>query len=75
MMRRITKLWTNFARYGNPTPEKDELIGVVWKPVANEKELNYLHIDEEFSMKVNPDRERMALWDEILQLNPSTIYM
>lgn len=75
MMRRMTKLWANFSRYGNPTPEKDELIRVVWKPVSNENELNYLNIGEEFSMEVNPDKERMGLWDEILQSNPSTFYL
>ncbi|KAK2582035.1 hypothetical protein KPH14_002740 [Odynerus spinipes] len=32
VQRRVTRLWTNFAKYGNPTPEgtKDELLNVVW---------------------------------------------
>lgn len=75
MMRRITKLWANFAKYGNPTPEKDKLLNVEWKPVSGEKELNYLDIGEELIMKVNPESERMAFWDEILHSHPSTCYL
>lgn len=74
MMRRMTKLWANFARYGDPTPEKDELLNVEWKPVTN-KELNYLDIGEELTMKINPEKERMYFWDEILQSHPSTFYL
>lgn len=74
-MKRITKLWTNFARYGKPTPEKDALIGVEWKPVTSEKEMNFLSIDEELTMGVNPDWRRMAFWDNILHSHPSTCYL
>lgn len=61
----MTRLWTNFAKYGNPNPKKvDELLEIEWKPVAD-KEYHYLNIDEELSTGVNPDAERIAFWDQL----------
>lgn len=62
-MRRVLRLWTNFARFGNPTPNENEL-GVTWKP-ARPRQLNTLNIDEDLRMEVNPDGKRLDLWREI----------
>ncbi|KAI4468851.1 carboxylesterase [Holotrichia oblita] len=67
VIRGMAKLWTNFAKAGNPNPIKDAL----WKPVTR-KELHFLDIGNEFVVGINPDQKGMQFWDEIFQLNPST---
>ncbi|KAJ8951040.1 hypothetical protein NQ314_007740 [Rhamnusium bicolor] len=69
-VRRFVKLWTNFAKYENPTPDEKEL-GIIWQPVTEET-VNFIDIGEELTADVNPESERMALWREIYQLNPDT---
>lgn len=70
-MKRNCELWTNFAKYGNPTPDSSN-IDVRWRPVdkiplENEKfALNYLEIDnDQLSNAVDPDEERMEFWRNI----------
>jgi carboxylesterase type B len=65
-VRKFLKLWTNFARTGNPTPdENDQLLnGVQWKPVTKEEHL-FLDIGKELKTGTNPDFERMQFWDGI----------
>lgn len=70
VVKRLTNLWANFARYGDPNPkEKDELIDVDWKPVRRD-ELNCLNIDTELSIEVNPEAERVAFWDGLYEEFP-----
>ncbi|XP_076622850.1 juvenile hormone esterase-like [Colletes latitarsis] len=50
IMERLTTMWTNFARTGNPTPCQDNnLIKTIWEPVTKDK-FCYLNIDEEFEL-------------------------
>lgn len=71
MVMRLTKLWTNFAKYGNPTPKgADNLLNVLWKPVGRNR-LNYLNIDMELSVGENPEAERMEFWDKLYDDYPS----
>lgn len=69
-VRRFMKLWTNFAKYGNPTPNEKDL-GIVWKPVEEGK-INFMDIGNELTAGVNPEPERMKLWKDIFQLSPNT---
>ncbi|XP_018575271.1 juvenile hormone esterase [Anoplophora glabripennis] len=69
-VRRFVKLWTNFAKYGNPTPDEKEL-GITWKP-AEKGQLHFIDIGNELTNEVDPESERMQLWKEIFQLNPNT---
>nr|XP_023018920.1 juvenile hormone esterase-like [Leptinotarsa decemlineata] len=69
-LRRFLKLWTNFAKYGNPTPEKNDL-NIQWKPVDGEH-VNILDIGKELVMETNPEDDRVRLWKEIYQLSPAT---
>lgn len=64
-IRRFLKLWANFARYGNPTPDTDDkLLGTTWKPVT--REVNWLlNIGETLKMEIDPDVERVRFWDDI----------
>uniref|UniRef100_A0A6P7G6U5 Carboxylic ester hydrolase n=1 Tax=Diabrotica virgifera virgifera TaxID=50390 RepID=A0A6P7G6U5_DIAVI len=50
----ILKWWTNFIKYQNPTPEKDEdLQNVIWSEVKPDA-VKYLDIDSQFTVKENP---------------------
>ncbi|XP_067007337.2 esterase FE4 [Anabrus simplex] len=60
---RMLKLWTNFAKTGNPTPEGDPLLPVMWEPHTAANPC-YLEINEELSMKKHMFKERMQFWEE-----------
>ncbi|XP_028142687.2 para-nitrobenzyl esterase isoform X1 [Diabrotica virgifera virgifera] len=50
----ILKWWTNFIKYQNPTPVKDEdLQNVIW-PEVKPGSVKYLDIDSTFEVKENP---------------------
>jgi carboxylesterase type B len=70
-IKKMTTLWTTFARNGNPNPtEKDSIINIEWKPV--QKDLHhFLDIGENITVGINPESTRMKLWDEIYDMIPS----
>lgn len=73
-IKRLTTIWTNFAKYGNPnSKENDGIVNVEWKPVAKD-ELNYVNIDKDLSIGVNPEAERIAFWDRLYESYPSAKY-
>lgn len=61
--RRMLRLWANFARTGNPTPEDDSLLGIHWKPYT-EQERNYLEIGPELRPGKDLYASRFAFWEE-----------
>ncbi|XP_049869915.1 juvenile hormone esterase-like [Pectinophora gossypiella] len=66
--KRVVKMWTNFAIYGNPTPDEDDpLLQIKWDPVENKDKLNYLSIGTELTKGRNPFQERMEFWEELHQ--------
>ncbi|XP_026747784.1 bile salt-activated lipase-like isoform X2 [Trichoplusia ni] len=69
----ITKLWTDFAKYGNPTPETTELIPVKWTPVIDNKKRPYLNIDNPVRLESRVFHDRMAFWDLYYKLNGDKI--
>ncbi|CAG9791743.1 unnamed protein product [Diatraea saccharalis] len=66
---RITTLWTNFAKYGNPTPDATELLPVIWTPITKNSLHHYLDINSELYMGVRPFHKRMAFWDLFYRAN------
>ncbi|KAJ0178763.1 hypothetical protein K1T71_005538 [Dendrolimus kikuchii] len=63
---RVVKMWTNFAKYGNPTPiDNDPLLQITWDPVESTDKLNYLSIGSELTKGRNPFLERMMFWDDL----------
>ncbi|KRT84317.1 esterase [Oryctes borbonicus] len=66
-IRRMVKLWTNFAKTGDPNP----IEGVTWRP-AFQDEINFLDIAETLTMGENPENERMKFWDDVFALTPQT---
>ncbi|KAL3286179.1 hypothetical protein HHI36_000690 [Cryptolaemus montrouzieri] len=66
-IRRFCKLWTNFAKYGNPNSSKqDPLLPVLWKPFTLEEE-SYIEIGEDLQSKVKPAHDRMKFWEDIFE--------
>ncbi|XP_034838912.1 esterase FE4-like [Maniola hyperantus] len=68
MFDRMTTLWTNFVKYGDPTPETTELLQQRWLPVTNTT-VNYLSIDSELVMKKRPFKDRLAFWKLFFKTN------
>jgi carboxylesterase type B len=66
-LRRVVRLWTNFAKFGNPTPFKyDKLLNVTWRPVMDE-ELEFLDIGTKLTLLKNFEADRMKFWDKLYQ--------
>ncbi|CAH2267481.1 jg27130, partial [Pararge aegeria aegeria] len=65
---RITALWTNFVKYGDPTPETSELLPVKWTSISEET-YTYLNIDQDLSVGTRPYHERMAFWELFFEVN------
>ncbi|CAH1183790.1 unnamed protein product [Phaedon cochleariae] len=54
LQKRIRKLWTNFVKYQNPTPNKDPLFeNVIW-PKVKPEEIEFFEIDEHVTLGKNP---------------------
>nr|ARM65381.1 putative antennal esterase CXE10 [Ectropis obliqua] len=64
LIDRMTTLWTNFAKYSDPTP--DSSLGVKWLPYTL-KDKHYLDIGNQLAAGVNPDGEDDAFWDSIFK--------
>lgn len=67
-VKRFVKLWTNFAKVGNPTPhpEDDTLNKVTWSPVKL-NEISCLEIGENLKQTNLPDEDRMLFWNDIYE--------
>ncbi|XP_039762990.1 acetylcholinesterase-like [Pararge aegeria] len=64
----MTTLWTNFVKYGDPTPETSELLPVKWSPIS-EQTYTYLNIDHQLSVATRPYHDRMAFWELFYETN------
>ncbi|XP_045526745.1 juvenile hormone esterase-like [Pieris brassicae] len=62
VLDRMTTMWANFVKYGNPTPEITDLLPIAW-PIATTQQLHYLNIDKELSLGIRPFHNRFAFWD------------
>ncbi|XP_013141631.1 PREDICTED: cholinesterase 1-like [Papilio polytes] len=64
LIDQVTKLWTNFAKYGNPTP--DESLGVIWKPYSLEGQ-DFLDIGNNLVAGTAPDKDELEFWECIFK--------
>ena len=66
----MTTAWTNFAKYGDPTPP-DMWNGYEWIPRSAGNAPLYFNISgPDSAMGTSAEiQERMALWDQILEKN------
>lgn len=60
-MKKVTKLWINYATYGNPNGAEVS----VWKSIENDH-FYYLNIAEEIECRKNPNEARMLFWDNLI---------
>lgn len=73
MRETICKLWTNFAKYGDPTPDSSNPLSVKWiavQPVegdVNEIDLDYLAINDDVKVVRNLHKDRMDFWRKNLK--------
>ncbi|CAH2084435.1 unnamed protein product [Euphydryas editha] len=61
MIDQVTTLWTNFAKYGDPTP--DDSLGVKWLPYTIEDE-DYLNIGENLVLEKQAEKEEVEFWEK-----------
>lgn len=68
MRKLMCKLWTNFAKFGDPTPDHDNPLSFKWNPVQqNESKnlnLDYLIIDDVTKMTPDINKHRIDFWRE-----------
>ncbi|CAG4948038.1 unnamed protein product [Colias eurytheme] len=63
MIGKLTLIWTNFAKYSDPTPEETALVPMTWEP-ANLPDPQLLVIDRQLSTeKLWNDRD-ILFWNE-----------
>ncbi|KAJ8726746.1 hypothetical protein PYW08_015143 [Mythimna loreyi] len=67
-IERMTTMWTNFAKFSDPTPETTDLLPVKWVPITKDA-YTFMHIDAELSLGSRPAHDRMAFWDLFYKLN------
>uniref|UniRef100_A0A336K0Z1 carboxylesterase n=1 Tax=Culicoides sonorensis TaxID=179676 RepID=A0A336K0Z1_CULSO len=65
MSKRMVEMWTNFVKYGNPTPILTDLIQTKWKPYNESMEV--LNIDNVLQMQQDPFTKNYLyeFWNEI----------
>lgn len=64
----MCKLWTNFAKYQNPTPNHDNPLAIKWDPIQpsdRNLDLDYLIINDETRMARNINAQRINFWRSV----------
>ncbi|XP_026479341.1 venom carboxylesterase-6-like [Ctenocephalides felis] len=64
MRKQMVKMYTDFAKTGNPIPEKSNLLPITWKPVTNRR-LHYLDINSNLQILENPYKKNMDYWHNL----------
>ena len=69
MRRKMCKLWTNFAKFGNPTPDYEKSLPFRWTSSSKKGQLEYLVIDDEekTEMHTNLNKPRLEFWRRVYQ--------
>ncbi|XP_026739429.1 juvenile hormone esterase-like [Trichoplusia ni] len=65
---RMTTLWANFVKFGNPTPQTTEILPVQW-PAATKDSQYYLNIDADLTVGKRYFNSRIAFWELFYKLN------
>lgn len=64
VMEYFTQMWTDFAKTGNPTPAKTELIDTLWEPLEKDSDCyKYMRIDKELKMENLKKGEQRHEWN------------
>ncbi|XP_013141526.1 PREDICTED: acetylcholinesterase-like [Papilio polytes] len=65
---RMTTLWTNFAKFGDPTPIVSDLLPVKWIPVTDRR-MFYYNIDTKVTLERRMFHKEVAFWDLFFKHN------
>ncbi|KAJ8716839.1 hypothetical protein PYW07_003466 [Mythimna separata] len=60
----VCTVFTNFAKYGNPTP--DASLGITWPEYDNSTKA-YVEIGDTLTVKTEPEAEALAFWRSIFE--------
>ncbi|CAG4948034.1 unnamed protein product [Colias eurytheme] len=63
MIGKMTLMWTNFAKYGNPTPQVTALVPMEWQP-ANLPDPQLLVIDRQLSTEKLWNDKDILFWNQ-----------
>ncbi|CAH1119275.1 unnamed protein product [Phaedon cochleariae] len=74
MRKRMIRMWTNFAKYGQPTIERDPLLQNLDWPRAQPRNLVYMDINSRMTIRRNPFESDMRFYDRIYRLYGSPPY-
>lgn len=64
----MCKLWTNFAKYGDPTPDGHNPLSQKWEPLQPDPDnlrIKYLKINEKPEMQHDLYKDRMDFWRSV----------
>ncbi|XP_026747790.1 bile salt-activated lipase-like [Trichoplusia ni] len=64
----MTLMWTDFVKYGDPTPSPPAVLGQRWRAVDAARRV-YLDIGAPLALGSRPFHHRMAFWDLYFQLH------
>ncbi|KAJ8924196.1 hypothetical protein NQ315_006987 [Exocentrus adspersus] len=67
--QRLIKLWTNFAKTSNPTPEHDELLQDVTWPTSTFKNIVYLDIGHNLTVSSDMSKYNIQFWKNLYNTN------
>ncbi|CAH1163424.1 unnamed protein product [Phaedon cochleariae] len=67
-IQKFVKIWTNFARTGNPTPALDtSLDKCIWKPIEGDAIDKIFDINKTNTLTDNLEHERVKFWDNLYE--------
>ncbi|XP_015597183.1 esterase E4 [Cephus cinctus] len=69
-VKRLTTMWTNFAKTGQPIPTNNEDFKNVKWPIYTDKTKEYLDIGDNLVTDCGLYRNRMSFWDNLFPLKP-----
>ncbi|XP_001603584.1 esterase E4 [Nasonia vitripennis] len=68
MVEKMTSIWANFAKTGEPIPKNNDLFKKVKWNVLTPENHKYLEINDTFAMKANLFADRYELWGRLFPL-------
>ncbi|XP_037037773.1 esterase B1-like [Bradysia coprophila] len=79
MRETMCKLWTNFAKYGDPTPDKDNPLSFKWlavqgADVVGGNGINHLVINDDIGLVSNLNKDRMDFWRKHLNWSEDFVW-
>ena len=70
MIEKMTAMWANFAKTGEPIPNNNKIFtNVTWNAFTTQN-LQYLEINNELTMKTNYNSNIYAFWDRLFPMTP-----